>query len=195
MKITNPKLLISATKPKQYPVDSVPEIMIVGRSNVGKSSFINALVGRKNLAYTSSKPGKTQTLNFYEITKQLRIVDAPGYGYAKVGKTSREFFAILIDSYLKTRKNLELVLMLVDARHMPTKDDLTMLNYLKTYDIPTIVVGTKFDKVPRTKWEKHERDILLRLDIKPEYFIPFSSTTLLNKDLVIELFDEVSQEE
>ena len=195
MNVREVKLLISATDPKQYPKPIVPEILLVGRSNVGKSSFINQLIGRKNLAYTSNKPGKTQTLNFYDLDGKLRLVDAPGYGYAKVSKASRRQFAQMIDAYLKTRENLELVLLLVDGSHLPTKDDVLMLTYLKTYDIPTIVIGTKFDKVPRSKWQKHERDLLQTLAISEEYFIPFSSTTLLNKDLVWELLNEVALEE
>ena len=121
MNVREVKLLISATDPKQYPKPIVPEILLVGRSNVGKSSFINQLIGRKNLAYTSNKPGKTQTLNFYDLDGKLRLVDAPGYGYAKVSKASRRQFAQMIDAYLKTRENLELVLLLVDGRHLPQK--------------------------------------------------------------------------
>lgn len=191
MKITSTEFIKSATDTNHYPTMNIPEIMLVGRSNVGKSSFINCVLQRRNLAHTSSKPGKTQTLNFYLINESFHFVDVPGYGYAKVSKKARDSFATMIDLYLTTREQLELVIMLVDARHLPTKDDLTMLQYVQSYDIPVIVVGTKIDKVPKTKRRRHEKDILSTLEITEEQFIPFSATERINIDLVYDVIEQV----
>ncbi|WP_303974615.1 ribosome biogenesis GTP-binding protein YihA/YsxC, partial [Streptococcus merionis] len=147
----------------KYPADALPEIAMAGRSNVGKSSFINGLLNRKNLARTSSKPGKTQQLNFYNIDDHLRFVDVPGYGYAKVSKTERAKWGKMIEEYLTSRENLRAVVSLVDMRHEPTADDVQMYEFLKYYDIPVIVVATKSDKIPRGKWNKQESVIKKRL--------------------------------
>ena len=126
----NIELLISAVKEEQYPDTNLSEIALSGRSNVGKSTFINSMIGRKNMARTSQQPGKTQTLNFYNIDQQLIFVDVPGYGYAKVSKSQREKFGKMIEEYITTRENLRLVIQLVDLRHDPTQDDILMYNYL-----------------------------------------------------------------
>lgn len=194
MKITSAEFIKSATDLNHYPTKNIPEIMLVGRSNVGKSSFINSLLHRKNLAHTSSKPGKTQTLNFYLINDQFHFVDVPGYGYAKVSKKARDVFATMIDLYLTTRDQLELVVLLVDARHLPTKDDQTMLAYVQSYEIPVIVIGTKIDKVPKTKRRRHERDIMKTLQITEEQFIPFSATEKINTELVYDILEQVLEE-
>jgi GTP-binding protein len=194
MKIESAKLQKSATLPKDYPNEDLPEIMLVGRSNVGKSSFINSVLGRKNLAYTSSKPGKTQTLNFFLINETFRFVDVPGYGYAKVSKSERDGFATMIDMFLRTREQLELVIMLVDARHAPTKQDVLMLNYLRSYDVPTIIIGTKIDKVPKTKRYAQEKFILKTLNIPEELFIPYSAVEKININLVYDLLEQVMEE-
>jgi GTP-binding protein len=194
MKITSATFIKSATNEDHYPTSSIPEIMLVGRSNVGKSSFINTILMRKNLAHTSSKPGKTQTLNFYLINDSFHFVDVPGYGYARVSKQARDAFATMIDLYLTTREQLELCILLVDARHLPTKDDQTMLDYIQSYEIPVIVVGTKIDKVPKTKRQRHEKDILSTLHIQKEQFIPFSATERINVDLVYDLIEQVLEE-
>lgn len=176
----NAEILLSAANKSHYPQDEIPEIALAGRSNVGKSSFINTLLNRKNLARTSGKPGKTQLLNFFNIDNQLRFVDVPGYGYAKVSKTERVKWGRMIEEYLTTRENLRAVVSLVDFRHEPSADDVQMYEFLKYYEIPVIVVATKADKIPRSKWNKHESIIKKKLDFdKNDDFIVFSS---VNKD-------------
>ena len=176
----NAEILLSAANKSHYPQDEIPEIALAGRSNVGKSSFINTLLNRKNLARTSGKPGKTQLLNFFNIDNQLRFVDVPGYGYAKVSKTERAKWGRMIEEYLTTRENLRAVVSLVDFRHEPSADDVQMYEFLKYYEIPVIVVATKADKIPRSKWNKHEAVIKKRLDFdRNDDFLIFSS---VNKD-------------
>ena len=176
----NAEILLSAANKSHYPEDEIPEIAIAGRSNVGKSSFINTSVNRKNLARLSGKPGKTQLLNFFNIDNQLRFVDVPGYGYAKVSKTERAKWGRMIEEYLTTRENLRAVVSLVDFRHEPSADDVQMYEFLKYYEISVIVVATKADKIPRSKWNKHESVIKKRLDFdKNDDFLIFSS---VNKD-------------
>ncbi|WP_151620380.1 ribosome biogenesis GTP-binding protein YihA/YsxC [Streptococcus intermedius] len=174
----NAEILLSAANKSHYPQDEIPEIALAGRSNVGKSSFINTLLNRKNLARTSGKPGKTQLLNFFNIDNQLRFVDVPGYGYAKVSKTERAKWGRMIEEYLTTRENLRAVVSLVDFRHEPSADDVQMYEFLKYYEIPVIVVATKADKIPRSKWNKHESVIKKRLDFdKNDDFLIFSSVS------------------
>ncbi len=174
----NAEIVLSAVSKAQYPQDDMPEIALAGRSNVGKSSFINTLLGRKNLARTSSKPGKTQQLNFYNIDDKLRFVDVPGYGYAKVSKTERAKWGKMIEEYLTSRDNLRAVVSLVDLRHDPSADDVQMYEFLKYYEIPVIVVATKADKIPRGKWNKHESAIKKKLQFEAnDRFIIFSSET------------------
>ena len=174
----NAEIVLSAVSKAQYPQDDMPEIALAGRSNVGKSSFINTLSGRKNLARTSSKPGKTQQLNFYNIDDKLRFVDVPGYGYAKVSKTERAKWGKMIEEYLTSRDNLRAVVSLVDLRHDPSADDVQMYEFLKYYEIPVIVVATKADKIPRGKWNKHESAIKKKLQFEAnDRFIIFSSET------------------
>ena len=176
----NAEILLSAANKSHYPQDEIPEIALAGRSNVGKSSFINTLLNRKNLARTSGKPGKTQLLNFFNIDDKLRFVDVPGYGYAKVSKTERAKWGKMIEEYLTSRENLRAVVSLVDFRHEPSADDVQMYEFLKYYEIPVIVVATKADKIPRGKWNKHESIIKKKLDFdKNDDFIIFSS---VNKD-------------
>lgn len=162
----NIDLIISAVQEAQYPETDVPEVALSGRSNVGKSSFINSMIGRKNMARTSQQPGKTQTLNFFNIDDQLVFVDVPGYGYAKVSKVQREKFGKMIEEYLTTRQKLQLVIQLVDLRHNPTEDDVLMYNYLKHFDIPTLIICTKEDKIPKGKVQKHLNNIKNKLDIE-----------------------------
>lgn len=174
----NAEILLSAVSKAQYPGDDIPEIALAGRSNVGKSSFINTLLGRKNLARTSGKPGKTQQLNFYNIDDKIRFVDVPGYGYAKVSKTERAKWGKMIEEYLTTRENLRVVVSLVDMRHEPSADDVQMYDFLKYYEIPVIIVATKADKIPRGKWNKYESMIKKKLDFdKNDQFVIFSSET------------------
>ena len=174
----NADILLSATNKSHYPQDDIPEVALAGRSNVGKSSFINTLLNRKNLARTSGKPGKTQLLNFFNIDDKLRLVDVPGYGYARVSKKEREKWGRMIEEYLTSRENLKAVVSLVDFRHEPSADDVQMYEFLKYYEIPVILVATKADKIPRGKWNKHESIIKKKLDFDPsDTFIVFSSVT------------------
>ncbi|MCH4447637.1 ribosome biogenesis GTP-binding protein YihA/YsxC [Staphylococcus haemolyticus] len=164
----NIDLIISAVQEAQYPDTGLSEVALSGRSNVGKSSFINSMIGRKNMARTSQQPGKTQTLNFFNIDDQLIFVDVPGYGYAKVSKSQREKFGKMIEEYLTKRESLKLVIQLVDLRHNPTEDDVLMYNYLKHFDIPTLVICTKEDKIAKGKIQKHIKNIKEKLDLDPD---------------------------
>ena len=185
----NADTLLSATNKSHYPQDHIPEVALAGRSNVGKSSFINAMLNRKNLARTSGKPGKTQLLNFFNIDDKLRFVDVPGYGYARVSKKEREKWGKMIEEYLTTRDNLRAVVSLVDLRHEPSADDVQMYEFLKYYEIPVILVATKADKIPRGKWNKHESMIKKKLDFdKTDTFIIFSS---VNKTGVEEAWNAI----
>ena len=174
----NADILLSAANKSHYPQDDIPEVALAGRSNVGKSSFINTLLNRKNLARTSGRPGKTQLLNFFNIDDKLRLVDVPGYGYARVSKKEREKWGRMIEEYLTSRENLKAVVSLVDFRHEPSADDVQMYEFLKYYEIPVILVATKADKIPRGKWNKHESMIKKKLDFDTsDSFIIFSSVT------------------
>ncbi|MCI2947733.1 ribosome biogenesis GTP-binding protein YihA/YsxC [Staphylococcus caledonicus] len=164
----NIDLIISAVQEAQYPETELSEVALSGRSNVGKSSFINSMIGRKNMARTSQQPGKTQTLNFFNIDEQLVFVDVPGYGYAKVSKSQREKFGKMIEEYLTKRENLKLVIQLVDLRHNPTEDDVLMYDYLKHFEIPTLVICTKEDKIAKGKVQKHLKNIKEKLDLDPD---------------------------
>ncbi|WP_323704625.1 ribosome biogenesis GTP-binding protein YihA/YsxC [Mammaliicoccus sp. Dog046] len=187
----NVDIIISAVDPKQYPETGLPEIALSGRSNVGKSTFINTLISRKKVARTSSKPGKTQTLNFFNIDEQLVFVDVPGYGYAKVSKKQREQFGKMIEQYLTTRQSLQCVVQLVDIRHKPTQDDVLMYNYLKHFGIPTIIIATKEDKIPKGKVQKHLKIIRQTLEVDPDdQLVSYSS---LNKDKTDQIWSLLSQ--
>lgn len=184
MKVNNSKFVISAVSDKQYPQDDLPEIALSGRSNVGKSSFINAVLNRRNLARTSQQPGKTQTLNFYLVNTDLYFVDVPGYGYAKVSKEQRQKFGEMIQDYLETRADLKGLVLLVDARHDPTVDDINMFNYALCLNIPILVVATKIDKLKKSAIGQLESKIGLSLDLTQSQvtFLPFSSETKINID-------------
>lgn len=178
MKVHNVEMVISAVRPDQYPEDGLPEFALAGRSNVGKSSFINRMIGRKALARISSKPGKTQTLNFYKIEEQLFFVDVPGYGYAKVSKSEREAWGKMIERYFTGRQELKAVVQIIDLRHPPTADDRMMYDFLKHYNIPCIVIATKADKIPKGKWDKHKKIVKETLELeKGDPLIVFSSET------------------
>jgi len=181
VKILDVKLTISAVRKSQFPTDRKSEFLLVGRSNVGKSSFINTLINRKNFARTSSIPGKTQTLNFYLINDYFYLVDAPGYGYAKVNKQLKNKFGLIMEDYLEGRENLKMVFMLVDFRHKPTEDDVLMYKYLKHYNIPVTVICTKVDKVSKNSHEKLLNQISKTLEVSKEELILFSSVTKAGK--------------
>ncbi|TDL34393.1 YihA family ribosome biogenesis GTP-binding protein [Jeotgalibacillus sp. S-D1] len=183
MKITQSEIVMSAVKPEQYPEGGLPEFALAGRSNVGKSSFINKMINRKALARISSKPGKTQTLNFYLLNEALYFVDVPGYGYAKVSKSERAAWGKMIETYMTGREPLKAVVLIVDLRHPPTKDDIMMYDFLKHFDIPCLVVATKADKIPKGKWQKHMSITRRALQIEDgDTLIMFSSETGLGKD-------------
>ncbi|MFB9761203.1 ribosome biogenesis GTP-binding protein YihA/YsxC [Ectobacillus funiculus] len=183
MKVTKSEIVISAVKPAQYPEGDLPEIALAGRSNVGKSSFINRMINRKSLARISSKPGKTQTLNFYIINDVMYFVDVPGYGYAKVSKSEKETWGKMIETYFTGREQLKAVVLIVDLRHPPTNDDVMMYDFLKHYEIPVIVIATKADKIPKGKWQKHLKVVKETLDIeKGDIVVLFSSETGLGKE-------------
>lgn len=183
MDVNNVELIISAVRPEQYPETDLPEYALAGRSNVGKSSFINTMIRRKSMARISQKPGKTQTLNFYKIEEALFFVDVPGYGFAKVSKTEREKWGVMIETYITSREQLRGVIQIVNLRHKPTEDDRMMYEFLKYYDIPVIVVATKADKIPRSKWQKNAKIVRETLDFDPDdKFVLFSSETKMGKD-------------
>ncbi|MFC4776440.1 ribosome biogenesis GTP-binding protein YihA/YsxC [Paenibacillus sp. GCM10023252] len=183
MKITQAEFVISAVKPHQYPEDALPEIALAGRSNVGKSSLINKMIQRKNLARASQQPGKTQQLNYYRINDMVYFVDFPGYGYAKVSKTQRAAFGQMIETYLQNREPLKRLLLIIDIRHAPSKDDQMMYHWLKHYEIPVCIVVTKADKIPRSKWAKHVKMAKETLEADPsDPVVMFSSETGIGRD-------------
>ena len=192
MVIKESKLDIMASRRSQYPSLSFPEFLLVGRSNVGKSSFINAMLMRKELAHTSSKPGKTKTLNFYLINNEFYFIDAPGYGYAAVDKKTQAKFGKLIEEYLENRKELRRVFMLVDMRHKPTEDDVLMYNYLKYYNLPVTIIATKSDKVGTTRKEKQLKLITNTLDlVVGDDIIVFSSSTKEGRDELLKKLEDL----
>jgi len=191
MKINTVELIISAVRESQYPTDNKKEFLLIGRSNVGKSSFINTIINRKSFARTSATPGKTQTLNFYKVNNEFYLVDAPGYGFAKVRNSLKKKFGLIIENYLKARENLQMVFLLIDFRHKPTEDDILMYEYLKYYNIPVTIVCTKTDKVSKNSHEKNKRVILKELKIENENdIILFSSITKNGKN---EVYDEIAK--
>ena len=179
MIIKNAEFVISAVGPKQYPTDNLPEIALAGRSNVGKSSMINKFINRKNLARTSSKPGKTQTLNYYKINNDMfYFVDLPGYGFAQVSQVEKDKWSKFIDAYLTKRENLCGVIQLVDLRHPPTKDDINMYEWLMHMHKEVLIVATKCDKISKGQWLKHIKQVRegLKAD-KEQKIIAFSAET------------------
>lgn len=187
MIIRKSELLITAAKKEQYPETVVPEIAFAGKSNVGKSSMINAMLNRKSLARTSSSPGKTQTINFYNINDMLNFVDLPGYGYAKVSKTEQEKWAKMIDIFLHNRPQLREVILLVDIRHEPSKNDILMYEWIKSCGYSGYVIAAKADKLSRSQQLRSIDVIKKTLDIKDKKLIfPFSAVT---KSGVEEIWD------
>ncbi|WP_300616117.1 ribosome biogenesis GTP-binding protein YihA/YsxC [uncultured Lactobacillus sp.] len=189
MIINQSEFAVSAVKASQYPKDGLDEIALAGRSNVGKSSLINTLLQRKNLARTSSSPGKTQTLNFYRVDSDqadFYLVDVPGYGYAKVSKKQREEFGEMIQDYLETRAYLKGLILLIDGRHEPTADDIAMYDYAQYLNLPILVVATKMDKIKKNAFNKTEAAFRKHLNLNKDNvtFLPFSSVTKLNVDQV-----------
>ncbi|AKG04199.1 MULTISPECIES: ribosome biogenesis GTP-binding protein YihA/YsxC [Salimicrobium] len=183
MRVNEAEIVISAVSKTQYPSDPIPEIALAGRSNVGKSSFINTMIQRKNLARTSGKPGKTQTLNFYIINKSFHFVDVPGYGYAKVSKAERTRWGKMMDEYFGEREQLVSAVLVVDLRHEPTDEDCMMYDYFKYHDLPVTIIATKMDKVKKGKRPAQKKLIreVLEVDEK-DPLILFSAETSEGKD-------------
>ncbi|MBU5668573.1 ribosome biogenesis GTP-binding protein YihA/YsxC [Peptoniphilus sp. MSJ-1] len=192
MKISKADLEKVAVEEKQYPSENLPEFAFAGRSNVGKSSFINAMLNRKNLARTSSTPGKTRTINFYNVNDELRLVDLPGYGYAKVAKSEKGKWAGIINRYLETRENILETILLVDIRHEPTELDKQMYDYIIESGFSGIVIATKKDKIKKSQLQKHISAIAKKLNIEQkENIIPFSSEKRDEVEEMWEIFEDM----
>ncbi|SDD11053.1 ribosome biogenesis GTP-binding protein YihA/YsxC [Peptococcus niger] len=193
MQIKNASFLRGAVGPKQYPEDGLPEIALVGRSNVGKSSLINRLINRKNLARTSAQPGKTQQLNYYAIETDLApfyLVDCPGYGYARVSRSEKEKWQDFIEAYLSNRGPLALTFQVIDLRHEPSKDDVAMFRWLTDQGLPVAVIATKADKVPKGKWQAHIDRLMRTLDT-PKKPLVFSAVSGYGLDQLSALLEEL----
>lgn len=185
MLIKNPEFKISAVSPAQYPQDGLPEVVLVGKSNVGKSSFINTMVNRKKLARTSSEPGKTRQINFYDMDHKFYFVDLPGYGYSKMSKQEQAKVGSFIEEYLNKSKNIALIVFLIDIRHEPTANDRLMYRYIIDSERPCIVIASKADKIAVTKVDKQVEDLQNALNpLKDLTFIPFSSERKIYTDKV-----------
>ncbi len=192
MKIDNVNLYVSAVRRSQYPDDNLPEFIMLGRSNVGKSSFLNTLVNRKNMARISSKPGKTNTINFFNIENKFYLVDVPGYGYADTSKEEIRKFGLMVEEYLQKRKELKRVFLLVDLRHKPTNDDKIMYDFLKYYQIPVTVVATKSDKVGSKEKEKNLKSVKDTLDIVVgDNIVEFSSINKVGRDEILRIIEQI----
>lgn len=192
MKINNPQLESIAVKEEQYPIDNLPEIALAGRSNVGKSSLINSLINRKNLARTSSKPGKTRTINFYNVDDKFRLVDLPGYGYAAVSKSEKDKWADIINTYLVSRENLKEVVLLVDIRHEPTNEDLMMYNWIIEMGFEGYVIATKLDKIGKSRLQQYVKVIANKLGIEDrKKIIYYSSETKENREYIYNFIEKI----
>ena len=194
MLVKNPKFEISAVSPKQYPKNNLPEIVLVGKSNVGKSSFINTMINRKNLARTSSEPGKTRQINFYNIDDLFYFVDLPGYGFSKMSKKEQEQVGKFIEEYLFNRKQISLIIFLIDIRHSPTENDRLMYNYIISSKLPFIILANKADKIAITKVNNTVKALqkeLNRIGDIPTF--PFSSERKIYKEEIWKYINEMRQ--
>ncbi len=195
MRIIKSDLDTVAVKPSQYPSDTMPEIAFAGRSNVGKSSLLNLLTGRKKLARVSGSPGKTRTINFYLINDAFRIVDLPGYGYAKVSKSTTENWGEMMETYFQNRTGLRKVVQLVDIRHKPSAQDVQMYGYLRHYGLDGIVVATKADKVSRNEMQKNLSVIRKTLELsKEDRVIPVSALKKTGCEELLALIENLLEE-
>lgn len=195
MEFNEVELASIAVRVSQYPTDNKCEFLILGKSNVGKSSFINSVTNRKNIARTSSKPGKTQTLNFYLVNNNFYLVDVPGYGYAAVSNKKQEKFGLMVEEYIKTRPNLKHVFLLIDYRHKPAENDLLMYDFLKYYNLKVTIVCTKYDKVNRSSKAKQDKLIKDTLDIAlGDNIVNYSSVTKTGKDEIYKIIEGYLQE-
>jgi len=192
--LNNVSMDISAVSKKQYPDTTMPEFALAGRSNVGKSSLINKVLNRRNFARVSQTPGKTATINFYNIDDKIHLVDLPGYGYAKVSDKERLKWANMIEEYLAERDQLVAVILLVDLRHKPTNDDITMMNWIKDNGFSPIVIGTKYDKLKPSQREACLELVKATLELtEDDVFIPFSSVTGYGRDDILEILEEACE--
>lgn len=187
----NPKFEISAVGPKQYPKSDLPEIVLVGKSNVGKSSFINTMLGRKSLARTSNTPGKTRQINFYNVDDVFYFVDLPGYGFSKMSKQEKVVSGKYIEEYLQKRENIALVVHLLDIRHKPTEDDILMYDYILRSNLPFMIVTNKADKIAVTKVDAEVERIKQTLGISYSTILPFSAERKIYTDKIWEEIDKV----
>ena len=195
MNIENVSLVTSAVRRSQYPTDDLPEFIMIGRSNVGKSSFLNTLVNRKNLARISSKPGKTSTINFFNVDNSFYLVDVPGYGYADTSKEEIHKFGMMVEEYLEKRKELKRVFLLIDFRHSPTNDDKIMYDYLKYYQIPVTIIATKYDKVSSKDRDKNLKNLKDTLDIVVgDNIVLFSSVSKIGREEVIDIIKKIVED-
>lgn len=192
MKIIKSDLEAVAVKPSQYPSDDLKEIAFAGRSNVGKSSLLNTITGRKKLARVSGSPGKTRTINFYIVNDEFRIVDLPGYGYAKVSRSVSESWGEIMEKYFESRENLLKVVQLVDIRHEPSKQDIEMYQYLRHYGLDGVVVATKADKISRNQIQKHIKMIRQTLKLSGEdLVIPVSSLKKTGQEQLLDIMEQL----
>ena len=192
MKIKNAELETVCGITSVLPDNQMPEIAFAGKSNVGKSSLINGLLNRKSLARTSSAPGKTQTINFYNVNKELYFVDLPGYGYAKVSRETQEKWGVMIEKYLKTSGQLKAVLLLIDIRHEPSANDRNMYEWINFNGYKPIIIATKLDKINRSQIQKHIKMLKNGLNVLPDTtVIPFSATTKQGRDEILELISSI----
>lgn len=195
MKVKNPKFEISAVSPKQYPKNQLPQIVLVGKSNVGKSSFVNTMINRKSLARTSSEPGKTRQINFYNIDEQFYFVDLPGYGYSKMSKQEQEKVGEFIEQYLFNSKNIQLVIFLIDIRHSATENDKLMYNYIIQSGLPFIILANKADKIATTKVADAVKSLQKEINpIGDATMLPFSSEKKIYMDDVWNIIDEILEQ-
>ncbi len=193
MKVNNVSLGAVAVKKEQYPNDNRPEIAFAGKSNVGKSSLINTMLNRKRLARTSQNPGKTRTINFYDVEGKIYLVDLPGYGYAKASKTEIEKWGKMIENYLLKRQELRAIIMLVDIRHEPGENDRMMYNWLKHYGYNIIIAATKSDKLKRSQLPKHTAMLRKAFQLeKEDILIPFSSETKSGREELWKVIDGIT---
>ena len=187
MIVKNPKFEISAVGPKQYPSGNLPEIVLAGKSNVGKSSFINTMINRKSLARTSSEPGKTRQINFYNIDSKFYFVDLPGFGYSKMSHTEQEKVGKFIEEYLFSRKNITCIVLLIDIRHKPSENDVMMFNYIRSIGAPHIVIANKADKIAPTKVASYAQDLRNHLQANgDDIILPFSSEKKIYTDTTVQ---------
>lgn len=192
MKITSSKFIISAARPGQYPDSSLASIALAGRSNVGKSSFVNSILNKKNLARVSSSPGKTRTINFYLVNEAFYLVDLPGYGYAKASRAEKEKFFEITDSYFKNAENLKSVFILLDIRHEPKESDKIMYDYCLHYNIDARFIATKADKLSKSRALKSAADIKKYFELPPDKMVySYSAVTKEGAGEILAQMEEI----